>query len=222
MEFEFQDMQDELPFEYNFEKVLDDFILIMYLIGNDFLPNLPDLHIRKGAFALLIETFKEALKRTDGYLNENGTINFKRLGVWLDYLSVFELENFEKGEVDVEWFNQQLDNISRRGTKKRERQGKELIVKQQKKLLGVVREFINPLHSKYYRVKDYQDGTLPIPEKPLPTDFFESELNRAFIGKLFGELPLLLVHSNSMKEHLKLERSLRDIKLVLLWKMKRL
>lgn len=69
---EFADMSNTLTFEYLFDRVLDDFILIMYVIGNDFLPNLPDLFINKGAFPLLIATFKLALKLCDGYINEGG------------------------------------------------------------------------------------------------------------------------------------------------------
>ncbi|ONH67581.1 hypothetical protein BON22_2545 [Cyberlindnera fabianii] len=79
LELEFQDLKEQMSFEYDFERVLDDFILIMYVIGNDFLPNLPDLHLNKGAFPLLLETFKEALRGVDGYINEYGTINLKRL-----------------------------------------------------------------------------------------------------------------------------------------------
>lgn len=124
MELEFKEIADEMQFEYNFERILDDFILVMFVIGNDFLPNLPDLHLNKGAFPVLLQTFKEALLHTDGYINEHGKINLKRLGVWLNYLSQFELLNFEKDDIDVEWFNKQLENISLEGERKRQRVGK--------------------------------------------------------------------------------------------------
>lgn len=145
LELEFDELKDQVSFDYDFERVLDDFILIMYVIGNDFLPNLPDLHINKGAFPLLVATFKQAMKCTDGYLNENGTINLPRLGVWLQILSQFERENFEKVDVDVEWFNKQLDNISLQGDKKRSRQGKVIILKQHKKLVNLIKPWaLNP------------------------------------------------------------------------------
>lgn len=50
LSLEFQEIENQLNFEYDFDRILDDFILIMYVIGNDFLPNLPDLFINKGAF----------------------------------------------------------------------------------------------------------------------------------------------------------------------------
>ncbi|CCH62213.1 hypothetical protein TBLA_0G02750 [Henningerozyma blattae CBS 6284] len=142
LELEFENIADELQFEYNFERVLDDFILILFVIGNDFLPNLPDLHLNKGAFPVLLQTFKEALLHLDGYINEFGKINLQRLKIWLEYLTQFELMNFEQKDIDVDWFNQQLENISIEGERKRARIGKKLILKQQKKIIGMIKPWI--------------------------------------------------------------------------------
>ncbi|KAH3668355.1 hypothetical protein OGAPHI_002109 [Ogataea philodendri] len=197
LELEFQELQDQVSFDYDFERIIDDFILIMYMLGNDFLPNLPDLHLNKGAFPLLIETFKESIKDMDGYINEYGTINFQRLGKWLEYLSVFELENFEKGEVDVEWFNKQLDNISKQGVKKRLRQGKELVLKHQKKVVGLIREWIYRIYSSKFDVRELLQDESKVPELPLPREFFDSDFNKDFIGKFLFELGVAVIHSKS-------------------------
>ena len=79
MELEFKEIADEMQFEYDFERILDDFILVMFVIGNDFLPNLPDLHLNKGAFPVLLQTFKEALLHTDGYIN---AVSYTHLDVY--------------------------------------------------------------------------------------------------------------------------------------------
>ncbi|QPG74944.1 hypothetical protein FOA43_002282 [Brettanomyces nanus] len=197
LELEFQDLEDQLTFDYDFEKVLDDFILIMYVVGNDFLPNLPDLHLNKGAFPLLVETFKEAMRRTDGYLNESGTINMKRLKVWLDILSIFELDNFERGSVDVEWFNSQLDNISQRGAKKRAREGKELLLKQQKKMVGHIKAWVFPLYNQKFSVKEMEEDESKIPSLTLPRDFFDSKVNMKFIKQFAFDAGLVILHSKS-------------------------
>lgn len=198
LELEFEELKDEISFDYDFERVLDDFILVMYVIGNDFLPNLPDLHLNKGAFPLLVHSFKEGMKITNGYLNENGTMNLERFGIWLDVLSKFELENFEKVNVDVEWFNKKLENISIEGGRKRERQGKVLLIKQQKKLVGLIKPWILKLFSEGFNVADFLEDDSKIPTLALPTELISSsEINLEFIRKFALDLGLIIIHSKS-------------------------
>lgn len=192
---EFKDLEDTISFEYDFERVLDDFILIMYVIGNDFLPNLPDLHINKGAFPLLLGTFKESMRGADGYLNEGGKINFKRLGNWLEYLSEFELENFEKQDIDVDWFNKRLEEISISGEKKRERTGKLLMLKDQKKLVHLIKPWI--LEVGHRPVKELLELADNQQLNPLPLPKEEVELYFDFFKQFALEAGFLIVHSRS-------------------------
>lgn len=195
MALEFEELESEVSFEYDFERILDDFILIMYVIGNDFLPNLPDLHINKGAFPLLIGAFKQSIKHLDGYLNEGGKINFKRLGVWLDYLSEFELENFEKQNVDVDWFNKRLEDISITGEKKRERTGKLLMLKDEKKVVGLIKPWLLENGSRTIADLTELANSNSLPRLSLPTDLVKSHLE--FIKKFALEAGILIVHSRS-------------------------
>lgn len=50
-----------LPFEYDLERIIDDFILLNIFVGNDFLPHLPGLHINEGALGRLFEIYKRIL-----------------------------------------------------------------------------------------------------------------------------------------------------------------
>ena len=43
LNLEFHDIEPTLPFDYNLERVI---ILLAVFVGNEFLPNLPDLHIQ--------------------------------------------------------------------------------------------------------------------------------------------------------------------------------
>lgn len=194
---EFKSLSDEITFEYNFESVLDDFILIMFVIGNDFLPNLPDLHLKEGAFPLLIETFKETMRRTDGYLNEKGEINLQRLTIWLEMLSHFELENFEQGAVDIEWFNQQLDNVSRKGEQKRSRIGKELILKQQKGMVSKLSQWLLSIYRSKTTIKDMYSNDELIPTIQLNEEFFQNDSNMDFIKQFGFDVGVLIIHSKS-------------------------
>ena len=201
LELEFNEISDEVKFKYDFERILDDFILIMFVIGNDFLPNLPDLHLNKGAFPVILQTFKEALLHLDGYINEHGKINLHRLKVWLDYLSQFELMNFERKDIDVEWFNQQLENISLEGERKRARMGKKLLLKQQKKIVGFVKPWILKIVNNTYP-SDITDEKIPTIELS-DENIVE---NLPFLKEFAHDLGLFVVHSKSKdKYYLKLD-----------------
>ena len=50
------------------ERLLDDFIFIMILLGDDFLPELPSLDINEGSIQLLIDLYKFSIDSTFYYL----------------------------------------------------------------------------------------------------------------------------------------------------------
>ena len=58
--------KDKLPFPYNLESIIDDWILMAYLIGNDFIPHLPHIHIKEEALTLLWNTYRYILPTLDG------------------------------------------------------------------------------------------------------------------------------------------------------------
>lgn len=66
MDHEFSDIRPSLPFEYDLESIIDDWILLGFLVGNDFLPHLPHLHINKGALHELYSTYKKVLPTLGG------------------------------------------------------------------------------------------------------------------------------------------------------------
>lgn len=116
LELEFQEMQASgvLGFAYDMERIIDDFILMAFFVGNDFLPNLPNLHINEGALALMFQKYKEILPSLGGYINEHGVINLSRLVVLLDALSEVEHRFFEAEYGDMSWI------AAKRGEKEEE------------------------------------------------------------------------------------------------------
>ncbi|EAQ86489.1 hypothetical protein CHGG_07742 [Chaetomium globosum CBS 148.51] len=105
LELEFQDLKKEgaMSFPFDMEKVIDDFILMAFFVGNDFLPNLPHLHINEGALATMFRIYKSVLPKCDGYINENGKVNLQRLSRLLDELGKEEYRFFEHENEDESW-----------------------------------------------------------------------------------------------------------------------
>jgi 5'-3' exoribonuclease 1 len=105
LELEFQDLkaQGAMPFPFDMERIIDDFILMAFFVGNDFLPNLPHLHINEGALATMFRIYKAVLPKCDGYINENGKVNLQRLGLLLDELGKEEYRFFEHENEDASW-----------------------------------------------------------------------------------------------------------------------
>ncbi|KAL6856450.1 exonuclease N-terminus domain-containing protein [Trichoderma novae-zelandiae] len=133
LEMEFQELQKDgvLSFPFNLERVIDDFILMAFFVGNDFLPNLPGLHINEGALANMFRIYKSVLPQCDGYINENGVINMPRLERLLAELSKTELSQFEYEVSDQKWFaSKQMEKTleERNGTKPRSHKNNQLIM----------------------------------------------------------------------------------------------
>lgn len=102
LDMEFNSISTELSFKYDFERVLDDFILLALFVGNDFLPNLPNIHINEGALGLMFKIYKEVLPTCEGYLQDAGRVDMSRLQKILNEISaVVEKEAFEAESFDT-------------------------------------------------------------------------------------------------------------------------
>ncbi|KAM0817939.1 putative 5'-3' exoribonuclease 1, partial [Seiridium cardinale] len=143
LELEFQDLKKEgvLPFEFDMERVIDDFILMAFFVGNDFLPNLPYLHINEGALATMFRIYKEILPKTEGYINEGGVINLSRLALLLEELSKEENRHFEHEHSDEKWLRSKraIETNSETAAKAK---GKVTMTSPQKELWKQIRKYI--------------------------------------------------------------------------------
>ncbi|DBA92644.1 TPA: hypothetical protein ACH3X1_002861 [Trebouxia sp. C0004] len=114
LELEFRN--DALPFAYNEERVIDDFVLFCMLIGNDFLPALPTLDIAEGALDKLFGIYKRLLPTMGGYLTHAGQLHRGRLEMVLQQLANLELETLELRAQDAEFMEQKKSDRAARGS----------------------------------------------------------------------------------------------------------
>ncbi|KAI3890874.1 hypothetical protein MKX03_004314 [Papaver bracteatum] len=78
------------PFAIDIEKIIDDFILMCFFAGNDFLPHIPSLNINEGAIDLLISVYKDKFKSLGGYLVDMQKVKEKKAS----YMKLKRVEKF--------------------------------------------------------------------------------------------------------------------------------
>lgn len=66
IDHEFSSVKDKISFPYDIEKIIDDWVLMGFLVGNDFIPHLPNLHIANGALTILYRVYMEILPTFEG------------------------------------------------------------------------------------------------------------------------------------------------------------
>uniref|UniRef100_A0A1A7XG93 5'-3' exoribonuclease 1 n=3 Tax=Iconisemion striatum TaxID=60296 RepID=A0A1A7XG93_9TELE len=110
IDYEFSELKYQMGSDYDLERIIDDWILMGFLVGNDFIPHLPHLHINHDALPLLYKTYISVLPSLGGYLNENGHLNLKNFEKYLEKLSEFDREHFSEVFVDLKWFESKVGN----------------------------------------------------------------------------------------------------------------
>ncbi|KAG1674258.1 5'-3' exoribonuclease 2 [Nymphon striatum] len=103
-----------LPFTYEFERALDDWVFMCFFVGNDFLPHLPSLEIREGAIDRLVRLYKDTVMKTGGYITDSGHVSLERVQVILTNLGDAEDEIFKRRQQNELNFKQRLKDRKKR------------------------------------------------------------------------------------------------------------
>ena len=84
------------PFPFDLERAIDDWVLLIFFVGNDFLPHLPSLEIREGAIDTLLKIWKDELPRMGGYLTNHGQVDLPKAEIILEGLAKREDDIFRR------------------------------------------------------------------------------------------------------------------------------
>jgi len=107
-EFEFSYLKEQLKFDFDLERIIDDFVLFCFFVGNDFLPTLNTVDINYGSLDEIIRIYKNLLPKLNGYITDNGQI------VWENASRIFE----ELGKSEMEVIKDRFKVIEEKRTKK--------------------------------------------------------------------------------------------------------
>lgn len=147
----------ELPFPYDFERALDDWVFMCFFVGNDFLPHLPSLEIREGAIDKLVTLYKKCVYRTGGFITNSGDVNLDRVQLIMRDLGALEDEIFRKRQRNEQMFK--MRNRQRKLQELREKMRdnpgstEDFELKEEEEPPDEVRLFEQGYKERYYRLK---------------------------------------------------------------------
>ncbi|KAG5985326.1 5'-3' exoribonuclease 2 [Claviceps digitariae] len=85
-----------LPFQFDLERAIDDWVFMCCFVGNDFLPHLPALEIREHGIDTLTTIWRNCLPKMGGYVTKDGHIDLERAQRILNGLAIQEDDIFKR------------------------------------------------------------------------------------------------------------------------------
>jgi len=80
------------PGMFQIDRLVDDFVFMMCLVGNDFLPNLPNISIAEHGLELMFRIYQHHVKDLGGYIMDGSVPDLERLNKFFGWLSQADSE----------------------------------------------------------------------------------------------------------------------------------
>uniref|UniRef100_A0A5S6QVR1 5'-3' exoribonuclease 1 n=1 Tax=Trichuris muris TaxID=70415 RepID=A0A5S6QVR1_TRIMR len=101
LSIEFAKLRLDYPLLFDFERCLDDWILLICLNGNDSVPRLKNVNAE--ALPQLWSMYMASFGKMQGHLSEEGRLNVQRLEVYFERLAEIDRLNFTETYDDLLW-----------------------------------------------------------------------------------------------------------------------
>lgn len=85
-----------LEVDYDLDRIIDDFVFMCMLVGNDFLSHLPHMEIDNGAISLMMTAYVDLLPEWKDYLTDKEKIHPERFEQFVYQLAAYEEEHFKR------------------------------------------------------------------------------------------------------------------------------
>ena len=97
--------------DLDFERFIDDWVLLFFFVGNDFLPHLPSLEIREGAVDKLLRIYKQLMStysHPKPYITDNGYVSLHKVELIMREFGKMENDIFVRRKLNEEkWRSRQ-------------------------------------------------------------------------------------------------------------------
>ena len=91
--------------DLDFERYIDDWVLLFFFVGNDFLPHLPSLEIREGAVDKLLRIYKKLMSQYSHpkpYITDNGYVSLHKVEMIMKEFGNLENDIFVRRKINEE------------------------------------------------------------------------------------------------------------------------
>jgi 5'-3' exoribonuclease 1 len=146
--------KNDIDITINNGNILNDYIFLFFMLGNDFMPHFPVLNIRTNGIDILTETYKNVLGSKNKFLTCGTNIIWKNYRIFIKELALNE-ESYMQNEHKIRNKQEKIAKMNNDKSKNNEKQSKfdkeMLLIPSQKR---AIEQYVNPFDD-YWQQRYY-------------------------------------------------------------------